>query len=589
MICDGLQSCQNTRIQCPLAEGTECNIECLSRGSCHGAIIDGKFTTLAINCISKAACSRLTVNGDFNSSIASTNTFTIFCIGDSSCKSLIIDDPPLTSATIYCSGSSACKDSIFNLSTTTQLVDVHCTPGSTGFIDWNDTLSCYGSVIWANAANSIHIDCDNSSCHQMGFRINNAVSANFSFYGISAAQNSTIYGNVRDRLIINCDAASSCSDSTIWADQMDQIGTGVSLKCNDPTIPCSGIQIYCPQGDAYCDIDCASTFDPCPNMTVAIENENYDLDLDCADTGCYFHFGIKCMDTMLITKLQRVDNVLECKNQDCCPPALRPTIAPTTEPSIAPSTAPTTAPAKSPTTAQIDSSPSETSDMNMVTVIIIVIPAVVLIVVGTLLWMCYRKKKDNLTKTVQEMVVIGEDEQPGESPDDTNTSTIVTEQRKDEFKMAIENIDTADDDNAVAYDMAHERIETMGTLDDMYAESEHHETIGATDQGINDDNQMYAINWSTERLIEWIVTIENGRYQKYKDKLNEKMEQEEVSGNNLIKVSEQDLRYYGIVNIDDRHDLFVAIQHLIESQQYKPQSEGQGETQTAGDVQQGNV
>ena len=107
---------------------------------------------------------------------------------------------------------------------------------------------------------------------------------------------------------------------------MNQNGTGLNLKCRAQW-SCTQTSVYCPYGDAYCDIDCANGEVPCVNMSIFIANTEYDLDLYCKHSidNCN-NMTIQCQDDGNFTRLRRSTDGqiagVTCVNQDCCPPFL---------------------------------------------------------------------------------------------------------------------------------------------------------------------------------------------------------------------------------------------------------------------------
>ena len=218
-------------------------------------------------------------------------------------------------------------NSRYNLSTTTDSVNFHCTSNSPNS---NEYSICDGSILLANAANSVNIKCGAHACENMEFNISNAITANFSLYSHVAARYAIIHANVQNKLTITCEDWYSCDDMKIFANEMTQQGSGVSLICGGIVSTCARTQLYCPQGDAYCTIDCGSIHSPCIFTTVFIEDKDYpNFSLDCTNTGCDQELSIQCMDTMLSTGYYRSDtsyggydfSVLQCENDDCCQPA----------------------------------------------------------------------------------------------------------------------------------------------------------------------------------------------------------------------------------------------------------------------------
>ncbi len=52
-------------------------------------------------------------------------------------------------------------------------------------------------------------------------------------------------------------------------------------------------------------------------------------------------------------------------------------------------------------------------------------------------------------------------------------------------------------------------------------------------------------SWSNEQILMWIMSIENGRFSKYKDVLAHSLSEEDVNGGNLDKVNEIDIKGWG--------------------------------------------
>ena len=277
------------------------------------------------NTICSLACSTANECRNHTINASQANIFNLICNASSACENIVITSPPQMNANIYCEGSNACSNAIFDLSTTTESVNIDCRAASTNH------LPCNSSIFNANIANTIQVQCGGYSCHHTNFNITNAGTANFSMHTYGAAKYSTIYANgIQNRLTVVCDAQWACFDMKIWANGMSQNGTGINVKCKSGSYGCQQMQVYCPTGDAYCDIDCISSSYPCKDMDIYIENNSYDLDLNCKDAeyfpygGCHNNLSIICTNTDLHTKLQRSTDTntlfaLECEDQHCCP------------------------------------------------------------------------------------------------------------------------------------------------------------------------------------------------------------------------------------------------------------------------------
>eukprot|EP01084_Bolivina_argentea_P271468 461926_1 len=100
-----------------------------------------------------------------------------------------------------------------------------------------------------------------------------------------------------------------------------------------------------------------------------------------------------------------------------------------------------------------------------------------------------------------------------------------------------------------------------------------------TEKKQNDNKTgKYVIEWSTQELLNWILSVEDGRYKIFKDKLSSGFNDEQVNGQNIKDVNEQDLRHYGVNILSDRKDLMKHIQSLVSSPLYQAQVEGENHT-----------
>ena len=70
--------------------------------------------------------------------------------------------------------------------------------------------------------------------------------------------------------------------------------------------------------------------------------------------------------------------------------------------------------------------------------------------------------------------------------------------------------------------------------------------------------------WNYEGMIEWILSLENGRFEKYVDKLKIAFKQEGLSGMDLVGLKENDLIRWRVDDVSDRTDLLGHIKNLCE-------------------------
>ena len=70
-------------------------------------------------------------------------------------------------------------------------------------------------------------------------------------------------------------------------------------------------------------------------------------------------------------------------------------------------------------------------------------------------------------------------------------------------------------------------------------------------------------SWNNEHIMTWIMSLENGRFKKYKDILSKTLFEEDVKGIDLRKVDVMDLKSWGVVNFGDRKLLYEGIKGLV--------------------------
>ena len=80
-------------------------------------------------------------------------------------------------------------------------------------------------------------------------------------------------------------------------------------------------------------------------------------------------------------------------------------------------------------------------------------------------------------------------------------------------------------------------------------------------QFLNIENYQY---WNNKHILNWIMSLENGRFNKYFDILSKTLSEEDVKGIDLNKVDVLDIKGWGIINFGDRKALFEQIQNLIQ-------------------------
>ena len=70
-------------------------------------------------------------------------------------------------------------------------------------------------------------------------------------------------------------------------------------------------------------------------------------------------------------------------------------------------------------------------------------------------------------------------------------------------------------------------------------------------------------SWSSEEMANWIISIDASFESKYRDSLPFALKEYGVTGQNIDELDREDLKTYGIINLDDRKRVYAEIQKLI--------------------------
>ena len=108
--------------------------------------------------------------------------------------------------------------------------------------------------------------------------------------------------------------------------------------------------------------------------------------------------------------------------------------------------------------------------------------------------------------------------------------------------------------------------------DNQFLENELYETKrnGLRNVDNNQTDKPEIRPWSSDELVDWIVTINDGQFSKYEDVLRESFKTDNVNGLSLEKINRAELRNWGIWSLSDRAALFECIQELInENKEYE--------------------
>ena len=71
------------------------------------------------------------------------------------------------------------------------------------------------------------------------------------------------------------------------------------------------------------------------------------------------------------------------------------------------------------------------------------------------------------------------------------------------------------------------------------------------------------MEWSADEFVDYICTVEDGRFLKYEDVLRENFKNEEVSGEAIPHIEKNEWREFGVRNYMDRTQLHKCIKDLV--------------------------
>lgn len=78
----------------------------------------------------------------------------------------------------------------------------------------------------------------------------------------------------------------------------------------------------------------------------------------------------------------------------------------------------------------------------------------------------------------------------------------------------------------------------------------------------NMDERLWT-RWNCHDVMEWILSLENGRFGRYIDEIMERMLEENVRGSELGMINQDDLEHFGIESAEDRESAMRHIQRVI--------------------------
>ena len=72
--------------------------------------------------------------------------------------------------------------------------------------------------------------------------------------------------------------------------------------------------------------------------------------------------------------------------------------------------------------------------------------------------------------------------------------------------------------------------------------------------------------WSSADTIEWIISIDSAKFEKYREALTNSFAENNFNGASIVDLDREDLQQYGIINLEDRKTIYKAIIQLMATQ-----------------------
>lgn len=81
-----------------------------------------------------------------------------------------------------------------------------------------------------------------------------------------------------------------------------------------------------------------------------------------------------------------------------------------------------------------------------------------------------------------------------------------------------------------------------------------------------DENSTHYKTWSSADTVEWIISIDPSKFEQYREILTTSFAKINFSGKSLVDLDREDLKEYGIINLEDRKVIYKAIIQLMATQ-----------------------
>ena len=80
-------------------------------------------------------------------------------------------------------------------------------------------------------------------------------------------------------------------------------------------------------------------------------------------------------------------------------------------------------------------------------------------------------------------------------------------------------------------------------------------------------NNMDYTKWNNDDILIWILSLNNNKFEKYKNVLNKNLSLQNIKGIDLQNMNEFDIQGLGITDFSDKKELIQQIKQLIDQKQ----------------------
>ena len=99
------------------------------------------------------------------------------------------------------------------------------------------------------------------------------------------------------------------------------------------------------------------------------------------------------------------------------------------------------------------------------------------------------------------------------------------------------------------------------SAEELFAKADGEET--KTDTGTIDLDTDHWMDWNHTKIYNWILSLDNGLFIQYKDRLKEELETENLRGLDLVRVEKGDIKEWGVKTFQHKQILYDNIQMLM--------------------------